>query len=170
MLVEGSADWVVVATAASLERADVLRLALEVEGIPVLLLNKNGDNWLSHLGREAVDPSAIQLCVPPTHVATACEVLGTLAERDRRERPEADQSAPDKHAASAYRSAILLWYLPPLAALTAYRIIRAARGRRLCPPKQPERFRKHLLVAFLVGIVLPAIIAVGIVYLVIWSL
>ncbi len=169
MVIEGSADWVVVASAGSLQRADLLRLALEVEGIPVLMLNENASNWLSHVGA-AIHPSGIQLCVPPTQVATASEVLGALAERDRRADPEADQSHPDEHAASAYRSAVLLWYFPPFAALTLYNIIKAARARRLCPPKHPEQFRKHLLVAFLVGVVVPLILTAAIISLVIRGL
>jgi hypothetical protein len=148
---ETRTDPVVVATAGTLQQADVMRAALEMAGIPVFVPHELSSNWMAHWG-VAVNPRGIEIAVHAKDVQAAREVLRPhLAGRA----PEEQAPSPDRYAESAYRAAFYAILLPPIVAACLYYFVRAARAQRTRPPENPKQFTRRLLVAFVVRILLP---------------
>ena len=153
---------VVVAVAARLQEADVIRLTLEAQGIKALVLEERTYNLLTHMG-PAVHPYGIPIAVRRRDLRRARQVLAELPQREPPPAagPEPPPHTPDDYARSAYRSALFSAWFPPLVLLTFYYFIKAHRAAADAEVQNPEAFRNRLLVAFFLGVLLPVLATVG---------
>ncbi|MDY6913708.1 MAG: DUF2007 domain-containing protein [Planctomycetota bacterium] len=152
---------VVVAAAATLTEADVIRASLDAAGIDAMILNETTTNVLSHLNF-AINPGGIRIAVSARDTEAARELLahhGVHSEEadEYFTTPQEDAPAPDDYAQKAYWSAFFSWWLFPFIIITLYWFIKAAKAHRRRPAEQPGRFKRHMLIAFFVGI-LPALV------------
>ena len=72
-------------------------------------------------------------------------------------------SAPDEYAATAYRLAFFSCAFWPLLVLTLAFIMRAIQAGRLDPPLNRTTYRRHLIRAAVMGVLIPAAIIVALV-------
>lgn len=154
---ETQTDPVVVATAGTLQQADVMRAALEAAGIPVFIPHELSSNWMAHWG-VAVNRRGIEIAVPQKHLAQARAVLNLpAADQPAPKKAPKEHLTPDDYAEKAFRAALYWCWFPPIALLMAYYFLRALIGRTMEPVQQPDRYARHLVLAFVMGIVLPGI-------------
>jgi len=165
---------VVVATAGTLTEADVIRVSLEAAGIPAFVLSEQASNWMMHLG-PAIHPRGIKVMVLPEHAAEAQAMLEAPRRGpdddepageeppDEEEKPAAGALTPDDYAVRAYRAGLYFLVFNLIFPLAALYFVKALRAARTHPVRRPGRYAWHLAVAFVVGIGLPAGVAVLIV-------
>jgi len=157
---------VVVATASTLQEADVLRAAIWSAGVEAMIANEYSSNTLSHLNI-AVNPRGIQVIVAPQDAEAARDALAasctkpeiaTVHEEIDGGSATQDEPLPDELARKAYWSAFLAWLLPPIAFITLYWFIRAITAARARRPVHQRLYRWHMAVALLLGIGLAGVI------------
>lgn len=154
----GDESALVVATrVGSLQQADVIRAALAGEGIPAIIADEGASNVLSYMG-PAIHPWGIKVMVQAKHLPGATEIIKRASQSAAEDSEAPAAPSADDYAHAAYRSALFFWFFPPVALLTIYNLAKAihARGRR--PPEDSLRFNRRVGWAFLLGIVVPAII------------
>jgi len=152
---------VVVGTTAKLQEADVLRAALATHGIEAFVLEERTSSLLSHMA-VAIHPGGVPVAVHRRDVRRAREVLselpawpGTSYGAGAAAGEQDDRPTPDQYAQRAYRSALFSAWFPLLSVLTLYYFIKAHRAAAESTVEDPAQFRRRLLVAFFLGILLP---------------
>ena len=155
---------VVIGAAGSLTQADIMSAALASAGIEAMIVDENATNLLGHINI-AVNPRGIRIAVPARDAENAARILkgkddgwGSI---DRQEAAEPsskvteERLSADQCARKAYYAAFFSWWLPPIAVVTAFWFAKAVAVRRDYPPENAGRFRRRMLVAFFLGILVP---------------
>jgi len=150
---------VVVATAGTLQEADMMRLALQGEGIDAFILDENVSNTLCYI-RLAIHPKGVRIAVGEADAERAREVLKGLPAP--RVMPEETNRA-DRYGRKAAVSAVFAVLVTPLSILAVYYIVKALRALDASQPMHPRAFRQNLLVAAILGILIPAIVLLSVV-------
>ena len=140
---------VVITSLPTLEQADVTRATLQAEGIDAVILDENTASTL-HMSF-ATYSDGIRVAIRARDVPKARQVLNL---------PDGEEVEPsseaDTLAAAAYRLAFFSCIFPPLLFVTFGFFLRAARAGQTHRPVDPYLYRKHLLYAFFLGVLLPA--------------
>ena len=137
---------VVVATASTLQEADVIRSVLQSEGISAFILNENVTNMLPYLSI-ALNPSGVRIAVRQCDLSAAREVLDLPPPDGSQwgESAKSDPNSSDRFAERAAYSAILSILIFPLVILTLFYFFQALGRRREVPPTHPRAFRRNLV-------------------------
>lgn len=157
MATENTSRMVVFTAVGTLQEADVLRVALAAAGIEAIIVDENISSTLSHMG-PAIHPQGIRVAVREEDVAAAEEIVGEARSRQDQEEDRlcsVDDPSPDDCAQRAYWAAWYSWWLPPIIVLTFCHFVEAASAQRSAPVENPRRFRRHMIFASVVGILLP---------------
>lgn len=136
-------------------------------GIEAVILDENISSVMGHLAF-GLTPHGIRIAVPIGDAEEAAQILkpreggwGSIdveAGAELRDTEAKEPLTAERCALKAYRAAFLSWCLPPVALLTAYWFIRALTARRQSDNARAGPFAKHMLTAFIVGILLPTCI------------
>ena len=148
-------ELTVVATAAGLQQADVIRATLEAAGIDAVILGEHAASTLSHLG-SAIHPGGVPIAVRRGDVPPAQQVLGLQGPDEEAPSLARRKLSTDEYASSALLTAKFACIFPPLMPVTLYLFLRAARAARNHPPADPYTFRRKLFYTFLLGVLIPA--------------
>ena len=146
--------------AATLEEATVIRAVLAGNDIFAHVQGALATGTMPHLAL-AINPGGVRVMVPATDLDRARRVLATAepVEYEDQEIEQRDAAAfetsPDRYAQSAYRASLLYLMCPPLVLFVPYYFFRALRARGRQPVRDKRRFRRHMAVALIVGILIP---------------
>jgi len=117
-----------------------------------LLWGERMSQWFPHLG-VALNPTGIHVVVPPGQGEDAVAFLErrrSAAEEAGEDRPE--RNPADRYAAGACWSAMFSLLTFPGLLLTFYCLLRAWSAARRRPPEKPGRYRRLMVLAFLVAL------------------
>jgi len=150
---------VVVATAGTLQQADMMRLALQADEIDAFIVDESVANTLWHLS-PVLHPKGIRIAVGEADAERAREVLDSLP--PLRVVPEESNPA-DRYGRKAAVAGVFALIVTPLSLLVVYYIVQALRALSVSRPMRPRAFRQNLLVAAILGILVPAIVLLSVI-------
>lgn len=157
---QDKSELVVVASAATLEEAQVIRAVLAGHDISAHVQGATATAMMPHIAL-AINPRGVRVMVLARDLDRVKRVLATAepVEYEDREIEERDAAAfetsPDRYARSAYRASLLYLICPLILLLVPYYFCRALRVSRRQPVRNKRRFRRHMVVALIVGILIP---------------
>lgn len=166
---DDSDELAVLTTAQTPEQAGAAHAALQAAGIEARIVDvakaAPGDELAARLG-PGVHVLVQRADLPPArqvlHLPDADEP-DDESDGDGHGEELAAGSAPDEYAAAAYRLAFFSCAFWPLLVLTLAFIVRAIRAGRLEPALNKTTYRRHLIQAFVMGVLIPAAIIVALV-------
>jgi hypothetical protein len=149
-------DLLPVATAATVEEAEIIRARLEAEGIPAFIPNAATTEWMPHMSI-AINPYGVAVIVPAGRLEAARQVLdpGTKNPAPRGADGPAETDA-DLWARRAAFAAVFAWLFPPLAIYSFVCVFRAAKAKRLQAPINKDAYDRNVFAAVVVSIGLSA--------------
>jgi len=131
-----------------------MKAVLNSSGIDATIIGEN----VSHIYPQAfyaLNPNGIRLIVSADDIDQAREILKLPEPQEPAPKKE---YTPDQCAQRAFWSCFLSWWFFPIAFLTIYWLVRAKQSRQISPVQYINRYRVKVLVAFTIGVILPAII------------
>lgn len=181
---DGSCQTEVVAHAATLQQADILRAVLQSEGFDAFIIGERAANVLSPL-QMGLNPHGIRIAVPADQAQDALSVLrwkhqdglalpegawtangprgeefwadgGEDAESRPAEPGEVVPSTADLDAERACLAALFSFWIWPLVPLTLWYIVRALVGAQKRGITGRATYRRNLALAVVGGVLLPA--------------
>lgn len=152
--VPDTVEPVVLASMASRRKARRMRDTLAAAGIPAWIVEAEDVGHLPHPVGDR--PEGWALVLDATQVPPARQVLGLGDAGDPLETDGEALRSPDALAAAARRLAFFSCLFPPLLVVTLSFVLRALRAARTQPPMAPRLFRRRLVRAVLLGVLLPA--------------
>ena len=159
-MADDGSKLVVVAAATSLQEAEVLRTVLAGNDISAHVQGAAATGVMPHLAL-AINPKGVRVMVLERDLDMAKRVLATAEplEYEDREIEERDavaaETSPGRYAQIAYRASLLYLICPPILFVVPYYFCRAVQARRRQPVRDKRRFRRHMAVALIVGILIP---------------
>ena len=159
---EHGGSFVVVATVATLQQADVIRAVLEMNDVPATIPGEYATNTLAHVGM-GLNPHGVRVSVASRDEQKAREILdrehagGPDVEDWPKAQPE--QTLPEDFARRACWAALLSWFFPLILPAAVYNFVKALRaaGRGCRQVEDREIFQRRMTIAVLLALLAIAV-------------
>jgi|GEM_PF-2987460 len=145
-----ASDLEIVATARTVEEAEVIRVRLGAEGIEAFIPNAATTSWYPHMSL-AINPNGVAVMVRAEQAGRAREALLAGETNQARRGEAAVETDADTWARRAAHSALFTWLFPPVAFWALYCVGRAAHARKLHPPGDPDVYSRNMFCAVLLA-------------------